>query len=160
MKVLNANASWRDRMSGRGGARLQRGLLAHNRVTRVRAVTARGFVARLRQLRYQLVKFGLRPNAGSAGPHVSLRAEREREFRGVVAVGGIDDDQEIAVAGRKVDLLDLNSHFLGQVLSGSGALGSILERSSSLLGPAQRTHERRHAILPVTARKDCRPLQD
>src|SRR5262249_24441087 len=95
----------------------------------------------------------------SAGPHAPLRAEREREFRGVVAVGGIDDDQEIAVAGRKVDLLDLNSHLLGQILSGFGALGSILDRPDSLLGPAQRTHERRHAILRVIARKDCRPLQ-
>src|SRR5262249_4417019 len=95
------------------------------------------------------MKFGLRPNAGSGGPHVPLRAERECEFRRVVAVRSIDDDQEIALAGREVDLLDLNSHFLGQVLSGFGALGSILDRADSLVGPVQQTHKRRHGILRV-----------
>src|SRR5215831_9950257 len=149
MSVPNANASSRDRMSRRGGDRLQRGLFGDNR--------AHGFLPplrwisrrQLRQLGYQLLKFGLRPNAGSAGPHAPLRAERECEFRRVVAVRSIDDDQEIALAGREVDLLDLNSHFLGQVLSGFGALGSILDRADSLVGPVQQTHKRRHGILRV-----------
>src|SRR5262244_390323 len=105
------------------------------------------------------MKFGLRPNAGSAGPHASFRAERECEFRRVVAVRSIDDDQEIALAGREVDLLDLNSHFLGQILSGFGALGSILDRTDSLVGPVEQTHERGHAVLRVVAHRYCRPLR-
>src|SRR6516164_8989354 len=101
------------------------------------------------QLRYELLKFGLRPNASGPGAHASLRAQRKREFRDVVAVGGIEDDQQIAVARRKIDLLDLNSHFLGQILSGFGSLGSILDRTDSLIGPVERTHECGHAVLRV-----------
>ena len=75
------------------------------------------------------MKFGLRPNASGPGAHASLRAQRKREFGDVVAVGGIEDDQQIAVARRKIDLFDLNSHFLGQILSGFGRLGaSLIER--------------------------------
>ena len=66
------------------------------------------------KLGYQLVKFGLRPSSGRAGTHVSLRTEREREFGDVVLVRGIDYHKEIVVAGSEVDLLDLNSHFLGE----------------------------------------------
>jgi len=101
------------------------------------------------QLRYELLKFGLRPNASGPGAHASLRAQRKREFGDVVAVGGIEDDQQIAVARRKIDLLDLNSHFLGQILSGFGSLGSILDRTDSLIGPVERTHECGHAVLRV-----------
>src|SRR5262249_25945253 len=111
------------------------------------------------QLRYELLKFGLRPNASGAGAHAPLRAQRQREFGDVVAVGGIEDDQEIAITRRKIDLLDLNSHFLGQILSGFGALGSILDRTDSLVGPVEQTHERGHAVLRVVAHRYCRPLR-
>ena len=60
------------------------------------------------QLRYELLKFGLRPNASGPGAHASLRAQRKREFGDVVAVGGIEDDQQIAVARRKIDLRHRN----------------------------------------------------
>src|SRR5215813_8386593 len=105
------------------------------------------------QLRYELLKFGLRPNASGAGAHAPLRAQRKREFGDVVAVGRIEDDQQIAVARRKIDLLDLNSHFLGQILSGFGSLGSILDRTDTLVGPVERTHERGHAVLRVATQR-------
>src|SRR5262249_38356596 len=118
---------------------------------------ARGAAARMSrylwQLRYELVKFGLRPNASGAGAHASLRAKRKREFGDVVAVGGIEDDQQIAVARRKIDLLDLNSHFLGQILSGFGSLGSILDRTDSLVSPVERTHECGHTVLRVATQR-------
>src|SRR5215831_7560491 len=99
------------------------------------------------QLRYELLKFGLRPNASGPGAHASLRAQRKREFGDVVAVGGIEDDQQIAVARREIDLFDLNSHFLRQILSSFGSLGGILDRTDSLVGPVERTHECGHAVL-------------
>src|SRR5499427_646532 len=105
------------------------------------------------QLRYELLKFGLRPNASGPGAHASLRAKRKREFGDVVAVGGIEDDQQIAVARRKIDLLDLNSHFLGQILSGFGSLGSILDRTDSLVSPVERTHECGHTVLHVATQR-------
>src|SRR5262249_39748139 len=111
------------------------------------------------QLRYELLKFGLRPNASGAGAHASMRAQRQREFGDVVAVGGIEDDQEIAIARRQIDLLDLDSHFLGQILSGFGSLGSILDRTDSLVGPIEQTHEHGHAVLRVAAHRYCRPLR-
>src|SRR5215510_12945667 len=54
------------------------------------------------------MEFGLRPNAEGAGAHASVRGEREREFGGIIAVGSIEDDQEIAVARGKIDVLDLH----------------------------------------------------
>jgi hypothetical protein len=77
------------------------------------------------------VKFGLRPSSGRAGTHVSLRTEREREFGDVVPVRGIDNHKEIVIAGRQIDLLDLNFHFLGEFPSSFGALGSVLDRADS-----------------------------
>src|SRR5262249_60513720 len=77
----------------------------------------------------------------------------------VVAVGGIEDDQEIAIARRKIDLLDLDSHLLGQILSGFGSLGSILDRTDSLVGPIEQTHEHGHAVLRAAAHRYCRPLR-
>src|SRR5262245_31264772 len=88
-----------------------------------------------------------------------MRAQRQREFGDVVAVGGIEDDQEIAIARRQIDLLDLDSHFLGQILSGFGSLGSILDRTDSLVGPIEQTYEHGHAVLRVAAHRYCRPLR-
>src|SRR5262249_38977420 len=68
------------------------------------------------------MEFGLRPNAEGAGAHASVRGEREREFGGIIAVGSIEDDQEIAVARGKIDVLDLHPDLLGQLLGGFGAL--------------------------------------
>src|SRR5215831_8417582 len=100
----------------------------------------------LRQLRYQLMEFGLRPNAEGAGAHASMRGEREREFGGVIAVRSIQDDQEIAVARCQIDVLDLYPDLLGQLLGGFGALGRFLDGTDSLIGPVERTHEHRHAV--------------
>src|SRR5262245_29416531 len=104
-------------------------------------------LARLRQLGYQLLELRLRPGAGGAGPHVALRAERERVFRHVVAVGSIDNDQQIVVAGGEIDLLDLDPQLLGELAGGLRPLGSVLDRTDALVGPAQRQDERRHAVL-------------
>src|SRR5262245_34690965 len=101
----------------------------------------------LRQLRYQLMEFGLRPNAEGAGAHASMRGEREREFGGVIAVRSIQDDQEIAVTRCQIDFLDLHPDLLGQLLGGFATLGRLLDGTDSLLGPAERTHEHRHAVL-------------
>src|SRR5215207_10367 len=70
------------------------------------------------QLGYQLLKFGLRPSACGAGPHVPLRAEGECEFRDVVSIRSINNGQQIGVAGCEVDLLDFDSHFFGEVARG------------------------------------------
>ena len=67
------------------------------------------------KLGYQLLEFRLRPSSDGAGTNVSLRADRERPFGDVVAVRGIDNDKEIVVSGREVDLFDFNSHFLGEL---------------------------------------------
>jgi hypothetical protein len=64
------------------------------------------------KLGYQLQEFGLRPSTDSTGPHVSERAQRKSKFRDVVSVGCIDDDEQIAVAGREIDFLDFDAHFL------------------------------------------------
>src|SRR6478672_3302949 len=101
----------------------------------------------LRQLRYQLLEVGLRPNASGAGTHVSLRADRKREFGDVVAVGRVENDQEIAVARGQIHLFDVNSDFLREFLRGFGALGGLLDRTDSLLGPVEQAHEHRHAVL-------------
>src|ERR1700730_2844910 len=89
------------------------------------------------QLGYQLLKLGLRPSAGGAGAHVSLRAEGECEFGDVVPVGGIDNDQEIVVAGSQIDLLDVNSQLLCKLASRLRPLGSLLDQTDSLLSPAE-----------------------
>src|SRR5262245_21636697 len=104
-------------------------------------------LARSGQLGYQLLELGLRPGAGGAGPDVSLRAEGERVFRHVVAVGRVDDDEEIVVAGGEIDLLDLDPQLLGELAGGLRPLGSLLDRTDALVGPAQRQDERRHAVL-------------
>jgi hypothetical protein len=67
------------------------------------------------KLGYQLLKFGLRPSAGSAGTHVSLRAEGECALGNVVPVRGIDNHEQIVIAGCEIDLLDFNPHFLGEL---------------------------------------------
>src|SRR5262245_8621482 len=103
--------------------------------------------ARSGQLGYQLLELGLRPGAGGAGPHVSLRAQRERVFRHVVAIGSVDDDEEIVVAGGEIDLLDLDPQLLGELAGRLRPLGSVLDRTYALFGPAQRQDERRHAVL-------------
>src|SRR5262245_14659722 len=103
--------------------------------------------ARSRQLGYQLLELGLRPGASGAGAHVSLRAQRERVFRHVVAVGSVDDDEEIVVAGGEIDLLDLDPQLLGEFAGCLRPLGSVLDRTDALVGPAQRQDERRHVVL-------------
>jgi hypothetical protein len=79
------------------------------------------------KLGYQLLEFRLRPSSDGAGTNVSLRADRERPFGDVVAVRGIDNDKEIVVSGREVDLFDFNSHFLGELPRPLCPLGSVLD---------------------------------
>ena len=74
----------------------------------------------------QFLKFGLRPRAGGAGTHVSLRAESECELRNVIAVGSIQDDEDVIGARGDVDLLDLEAQFPRQLLGGVRPLGSVL----------------------------------
>src|SRR5260370_39254607 len=76
----------------------------------------------------QLLKFGLRRGAGGAGTHVSLRAEREGELGDIVPDRGVDNDEEIIVAGRQIDFLDFNTQFLRELSRGLSALGSVLDR--------------------------------
>src|SRR5215831_15797629 len=64
---------------------------------------------------------------------------------------------QIAVARRKIDLFDLNPHFLGQILSGFGSLGGILDRTDSLVGPVEQTHECGHAVLRVATQRHRGP---
>src|SRR6476646_8465562 len=109
------------------------------------------------KLGYQFLHFGLRPGSDRARTHVSLRTERKRELGDVVPVRSVDNDQEIVVAGGHIDLLDFNSHFLGQIASGLGALGSILDRADPLVRPVQRADEHGHAVLRAVIRKDRRP---
>src|SRR5262245_4643810 len=104
-------------------------------------------LARLRQLGYQLLELRLRPGAGGTGAHVALRTERERVFRHVVAVGSIDDDEQIVVAGGEIDLLDLDPQLLSELAGRLRSLGSVLDRTDALVGPAQRQDEHRHAVL-------------
>jgi hypothetical protein len=47
----------------------------------------------------QFEKFGLRPSPDGSGAHVSQRADREREFSNVVPIWGIDNENEVVVAG-------------------------------------------------------------
>src|SRR5215211_3925140 len=101
------------------------------------------------EARYQLLKFGLGPSPGSAGTHISLRAEREREFCDVVPIWGIDDEKEIVIAGSEIDLSDFDSHLLGQIASGLGTLGRVLYRPDSLVSPVERQYERWHMVLHV-----------
>src|SRR3954453_4419936 len=109
------------------------------------------------KLGYQFLKLGLRPGSDRARTHVSLRTERQRELGDVVPVRSVDNDQKIVVARGHIDLLDFNSHFLGQIASGLGALGSILDRADSLVRPVQRADEHGHAVLRAVNRKDRRP---
>src|SRR6185312_6753842 len=109
------------------------------------------------KLGYQFLKFGLRPGSDRARTHVSKRTERQRELGDVVPVRSVDNDQKIVVARGHIDLLDFDSHFLGQIASGLGALGSILDRADSLVRPVQRADEHGHAVLRAVNRKDQRP---
>ena len=80
-----------------------------------------------RKLGYELLKFGLRPSATSTGAHVTLRPKCECKFCDIVSVGSVYDYKEVVLAGREIDLLDFNSHFLGQLLRGFSSLRSVLD---------------------------------
>ena|SRR6478672_1071090 len=82
---------------------------------------------RSRKLGYKLLKFGLRPSATSTSAHVTLRPKCECKFCDVVSVRSVYDDKEVVLAGREIDLLDFNSHFLGQLLRGFSSLRSVLD---------------------------------
>src|SRR5215475_1514909 len=79
----------------------------------------------------QFLKFGLRPRAGGAGTHVSLRAEGECELRNIIAVGGIQNDEDVIGARGDVDFLDLEAKFPRQLLGGVRPLGSVLHRTDA-----------------------------
>src|SRR5262249_2261614 len=55
--------------------------------------------------------------------------------------------EQIVFAGGQIDLLDLDSEFLGKLLCSLAPLGSVLDRTDSLMGPVQRQNERWHVIL-------------
>src|SRR5262245_11216488 len=107
----------------------------------------------LRKLGDQFLKFGLRPRARGAGTHVSLRAEGECELRNVIAVGSIQNDENVVGARGDVDLLDLEPQFPRQLLGGLRPLGSVLHRTDALVGPVERQYERRHVLLPCSIRR-------
>src|SRR5437899_12357574 len=90
------------------------------------------------QLGDQLDEFRLRPRPGGARAHIANCAERQREFGNVIAARRIDEQHEIAVAGREIYLLDLNAHFLGEIAGSLRALGRVLDRANSLVGPVER----------------------
>jgi hypothetical protein len=56
-----------------------------------------------------------------------LRSKCECKFCDVVSIGSIHDEKEVVLAGREIDLLDFNSHFLGQLLRGLSSLRSVLD---------------------------------
>jgi hypothetical protein len=97
----------RDQRKGRTGGRRDRACLGERQSLSARTSTSARFgglsepmwiasrhpAERLWKLGYQLLKFGLGPGASGPRPHVSLRAERERELGDVVSVRGIDNEQ-------------------------------------------------------------------
>src|SRR2546423_885790 len=101
-----------------------------------------------RQRGYQLLIFGLRPGSGGAAAHITLRAERKREFGHIVPARSFDDEEEIGVAAGQKDLLDFDSDFFCKIARGFSTLGRILDRTDALIGPIERQYERRHADLP------------
>jgi hypothetical protein len=111
------------------------------------------------KLGYQLVELRLRPCSASAGSHVPQRPKRKRKFGDVVPIGCIDDEEEIVVARRHIDLFDLNTDFAGELLRRLAALGSILDRADALLGPAKGQYEHRHDVL-LWLRKPSAPLRE
>jgi hypothetical protein len=56
-----------------------------------------------------------------------LRPKCEYKFCDIVSVGSVYDYKEVVLAGREIDLLDFNSHFLGQLLRGFSSLRSVLD---------------------------------
>jgi hypothetical protein len=100
------------------------------------------------KLGHQLLKFGLGPGPGGAGPHITLRTDRHRELGDVVTAGRLDNDQEVALAGGEIDLLDLNAELLGELPRGLRTFRSVLDRANSLIGPIDRHHEH-HGVSPL-----------
>src|SRR5450631_4121533 len=88
----------------------------------------------LGQLGDDLQVFRLRPCATSAGMHIALRAERQREFSDIVAHGRLDEGYEISIASSKINVLDLNTQLFGEIAGGLRPLRRVLDCANSLVG--------------------------
>jgi hypothetical protein len=91
-------------------------------------------VALLWKLRYELLKFALRPRSGSGRANISQRTKRKRKFGNVVAIS-VDNEEQIVLARGEIDLLDIDAQFLGKLFCGFTALGSVLDLANSLFCP-------------------------
>src|SRR6516165_325863 len=91
--------------------------------------------ALLWKLRYELLKFALRPRSGSGRANISQRTKRKREFGNILAMSGVDNEEQIVLAGGEIDLLDIDAQFLCKRFCGLTALGSVLDLANSLFGP-------------------------
>src|SRR5260370_38141902 len=92
----------------------------------------------LRKLGHQLGPFGLGPSSGGAGAHVSQRTECKREFGDMVTERRFGDDKDVMLARGEINLLDLDSDFLGEFSRRFAVLGSVLDGANSLVGPVDR----------------------
>jgi hypothetical protein len=54
------------------------------------------------KLRYELLKFRLRPRSGGSGANNPQRTNRKREFSNVVATFGFNNEEQIVLAGGEV----------------------------------------------------------
>jgi hypothetical protein len=117
---------------------------------------------RLRKLGYQLGPFWLGPGARGVGAHVSQRTDRKREFGDIVSLRRFGDDEDVVLARREINLLDVDADFFGERSRRFGATGSLLDRTNSLVGLVDRQYECRHVVLhglhePIACRGRGRP---
>src|ERR1700683_4552688 len=70
-----------------------------------------------------------------ARAHIALPANRHGEFCNVVAVRRLENGNNVGVAGRQVQLLDVDVEFLGQFARRFRAFGAFLDMTDSQIGP-------------------------
>ena len=78
------------------------------------------------KLRYELLKFRLRPRPGGGGANVPQRTNCKREFCNVVAACSFNDEEQIVLTGREVDLLDIDAQFFASSFAAWLRLGASL----------------------------------
>ena len=64
-------------------------------------------------------------------------ADRQGELGYVVAVRCLGHDEDIGLAGRQIDLFDVDADFLRHLTRGLCALGAILDIADTLVGEVQ-----------------------
>jgi hypothetical protein len=114
----------------------------------------------LRKLGYQLYIFGFRPSSARARPNVSSRAECEYEFGDVVRIRGINDGNEIGVAGCQIKRLVFDPKFFTQIPAILSALARLLNRADSLICPIHRNEKLWHVVLHLITRRRVVPADD